>query len=183
MDYLKEFGKQVSHVARSVSGKPKGGSELSRLNAEVKAAEDALEKLYARYGKASYALNQGSGDARALEDLAVQVHAAQLRLGELTEQRDAAKQFKRCPSCGAVHPSQAKFCSACGKRLPDEAPRPEPMAEGEYCPGCGALREGGEARCPVCGAYFDAPALVSEPMAASMPEIATDIEEPGDTIE
>ncbi len=183
MDYLKEFGKQVSHVARSVSGKPKGGSELSRLNAEVKAAEDALEKLYARYGKASYALNRGSGDARALEDLAVQVHAAQLRLDELTEQRDAARQFKRCPSCGAVHPSQAKFCSACGKRLSDEAPRPEPMAEGEYCPGCGALREGGEARCPVCGAYFDAPVLQPDSISKPEPEPGPDIEEPDDAID
>ncbi len=183
MDYLKEFGKQVSHVARSVSGKPKGGSELSRLNAEVKAAEDALEKLYARYGKASYALNRGSGDTRALEDLAVQVHAAQLRLGELTEQRDAARQFKRCPSCGTVHPSQAKFCSACGKRLPDEAPRPEPMAEGEYCPGCGALREGGEARCPVCGAYFDASAPQPDSISKPEPEPGPDIEEPDDAID
>lgn len=183
MDYLKEFGKQVSHVARSVSGKPKGGSELSRLNAEVKAAEDALEKLYARYGKASYALNRGSGDARALEDLAVQVHAAQLRLGELTEQRDAARQFKRCPSCGTVHPNQAKFCSACGKRLPDEAPRPEPMAEGEYCPGCGALREGGEARCPVCGAYFDAPVPQPDSISKPEPEPGPDIEEPDDAID
>ena len=185
MDFFKEFSKQFSNVARSVSGTPKEGAEVARLNAELKAVEGALEKLYARYGKACYAYNHGAGDARAVEALAVQVQAALLRLDEVTEQRDAARQFKRCMSCGAVHPLQARFCSACGKRLPDEAPKPEPAAAGEYCPGCGALREGGEARCPVCGAYFDAQPQPAEPAPAApaMTQTGPDIEEPDDTIE
>lgn len=178
MDFLKEFGKQVSHVARSVSGTPKEGAEAARLNGELKAAESALEKLYARYGMACY-----DGDARAVESLAVQVQAARLRLEELAEQRDALRRFKRCLSCGAVHPAQAKFCSACGKRLPDEAPKPEPAAAGEYCPGCGALREGGEVRCPVCGAYYDVQAPEREQPAAPAAEMGPDIEEPDNAIE
>ncbi len=183
MDFLKEFSKQFSNVARSVSGTPKEGAEVARLNGEMKAAEAALEKLYARYGQACYAQRCGAGDARAVESLAVQVQAARLRLDELTERRDAARQFKRCAGCGAVHPIQARFCSACGKRLPDEAPKPEPVAAGEYCPGCGALREGGEARCPVCGAYFDARPAEPAPTPARAMDDSLDIEEPDDAIE
>lgn len=184
MDFLKEFGKQFSNVARSVSGTPREGAEAARLNAELKAVESALEKLYARYGKACYAQRQGLSDGKAAEDLAIQVQATLLRLDELKEQHDAMRQFKRCAGCGAAYPKEAKYCSACGKRLPDEPPKPEPMAEGEYCPACGALREGDEPRCPVCGAYFDARIAPPAPPAQPAPaDAAPDIEEPGDAME
>lgn len=184
MDFLNEFSKRFSSVARSVSEKSKEGAEVTRLTAQLREAEAELEKLYARYGRACYALRAGGGDARAVEDLAVRVRAGQLQVEELTARRDAAREFKRCLSCGAIHPREAKFCSACGKRLPDEVPKPEPVAEGEYCPDCGALREGGEPRCPVCGAYFDArPEPEAEPAKAPEPITdAPDVEEPNDTI-
>ncbi len=184
MDFLNEFGKRFSSVARSVSEKSKEGAELSRLNGEVKAAEAALEQLYARYGQLCYARRAGGGDPEAIEALEVRIHAARLQLDEAVERRDAAREFKRCQGCGAVYPKEAKFCSACGKRLPDELPKPEPVAVGAYCPGCGALREGDEPRCPVCGAYYDAepdaPALPAEPAPA--PD-APDVEEPDDALE
>ena len=62
MDFLNEFGKRFSNVARSVSEKSKEGAELSRLNGEVKASEAALEQLYARYGRLCYARREGGGD-------------------------------------------------------------------------------------------------------------------------
>lgn len=183
MDFLNEFSKRFTSVARSVTEKSKESAEVTRLNGEVRAAQEALELLYARYGRLCYLRLAGGGDAQAEEALAVRIRAGELQLEELTRQRDAAREFKRCPGCGAVHPREAKFCSACGKRLPDEVPKSEPVIEGEYCPSCGALREGGEPRCPVCGTYFDAapdPA-VSRPPA---PDInAPDIEEPDDSIE
>ncbi len=183
MDFFKEFSKQFSNVARSVSGTSKESPEAARLNGEVKAVQNTLESLYARYGKACYALRLGAGDDKAVEDLAIQVQAARLRLDELTQQLNALRQLRRCLSCGAVHPKEAKFCSACGKRLPDEAPKPEPAPEGEYCPGCGALREGGEARCPVCGAFFDARPEAPVPATSAPDRPAPDIEEPDDAIE
>ena len=184
MDFLNEFTRRFSSVARSVTEKSKEGAEVTRLNGELKASAEALERLYARYGRLCYLRLSGGGDAEAEEALAVRIRAAELQLEELTRARDAAREFKRCQSCGAVHPKEAKFCSACGKRLPDEAPKPEPAAEGEYCQSCGAMREGGEPRCPVCGAYFDAgpeprPDPAPPPAAVSSP----DVEEPNDTID
>ena len=183
MDFLNEFTKRFSNVARSVTEKSKEGAEITRLNGEVRAAQEALEQLYARYGRLCYLRQAGGGDARAEEELAVRIRAGELRLEELTRRRDAAREFKRCLGCGAVHPREAKFCSACGKRLPDEAPRPEPVDEGEYCPNCGALREGGEPRCPVCGTYFDAEPEPAVPQSPVPDADAPDIEEPGGSIE
>ena len=47
MDFLNEFSKKVSSVARSVTEKSKETAEVSRLNAELRDARDALEKLRA----------------------------------------------------------------------------------------------------------------------------------------
>ena len=181
MDFLNEFGKRFSSVARSVTEKSKEGAEVTRLNGELRAAEAALEQLFARFGRLCY----GGGGGEEAETLAVRIRAAELQVKELTEKRDAAREYKRCLSCGAVFPREAKFCSACGKRLPDEAPKPEPVAVGEYCPGCGALRENGEPRCPVCGAYYDAEPDAPDETAPEAPAPAPglDVEEPNDAIE
>lgn len=180
MDFLNEFSKKVSSVARSVTEKSKETAEVSRLNAELRDARDALEKLYARYGKACFAMRQGGGDREAAEQLELRIRAAILREEEVAARRDAAREMKRCPGCGAVHPKEARFCSGCGKRLPEEAPKPEPVEPGEYCPGCGAKREDGELRCAVCGAAFDAPGEAPAPPAQPLPPAAAgpDVEEP-----
>ena len=184
MDFFKEFSKQFTNVARSVSGATKESPEVARLNGELKTARDALEGLYARYGKASYALRQGRGDPAEAEALAVRVKAALLQVEELAERRDAALALKRCAACGAVHPKEARFCSACGKRLPEDAPKPEPVEPGEYCPNCGARREDDAPRCPVCGADFapGAAAPTPEPPAATTAP-GPDVEEPDEAIE
>ena len=52
----------------------------------------------------------------------------------------------------------AKFCSACGLRLP-EAPKdieetPE-SADAVYCPKCGAMRKGEDRFCEICGHDYE----------------------------
>ena len=178
MDFFKEFGKQVSNVARSVTDRSRESAEATKAGGELRAAREALEQLYARYGKACYALQNGRGNRAEADALALRIRASELQVAELAEAYDAAREVRRCLSCGAVHPKDARFCSACGKRLPDEPPKPEPMDSAEYCLNCGAKREGSEPRCPVCGADFTTP---PEPVPA--PEIAPvqtgpDAEEP-----
>ena len=181
MDFLNEFSKKVSHVARSVTEKSKESAELSRLNGELRDAQDALEKLYARYGEACFAMRQGGGDAEEAERLALRVRAAILQVEEAAARRDAAREMKRCPGCGAVHPKEARFCSGCGKRLPEETPKPEPVEPGTYCPGCGAKREDGELRCAVCGAAFDDPGETpTSPTALPKTPAGPDVEEPAE---
>lgn len=186
MDILKEFGrlgKQVTNVARSVSEKSKDSAEVTRLNAELKAACDALDDLYLRYGKVCYDIGAGADVGDEAEALVVRIRATLLQVAELTAQRDAAQEVRRCPGCGMAHPAEARYCSACGRKLPEDAPKPEPVEVGEYCPACGAAREGGETVCPVCGSAFE-PVAVVEPVPEPEPLPATsDLEEPEDMIE
>lgn len=184
MDFLKEFSKQFSNVARSVTEKSKESAEVTKLNGDVRAAEAALNGLYLRYGRACYALQAGRGGKAAAEELALRIRAAELHLAELTAQRDAARELKRCAGCGAVHPKEARYCSACGKRLPEEAPKPEPVEAGEYCPACGAKREDGAPLCPVCGAPFDADPVPDAPLIPDVPvPEGPDVEEPDGNLE
>ena len=184
MDFFKEFGKQVTSVARSVTEKSKENAEANRLGGELRSAREGLERLYARYGKACYALQNGRGSRDEAAELTLRIRAEEARIEELSEAYDAAREMKRCLSCGAIFPREARFCSACGKRLPEEAPKPEPVAVGEYCPACGAAREPGEVRCPVCGADFE-PRAIGEPAPEIEPAApdGPDIEEPDDVME
>ena len=183
MDFLKEFSKQFSGKGRSTPDKPREGTGLNRHDAKLAEAKASLNRLYERYGRACYAARTGQGDPAGTHELALRIQATLLQVEELTDARDAARELKRCLNCGAVFGKEARFCSHCGKRLPEAAPRPEPVQPGEYCPECGAQREAGDSRCPMCGLDFCAPA---EPAPVPAETLSDDIpapEEPDGTIE
>ena len=183
MDFLKEFSKQLSGKGRSASEKTRVGAELNRLSGELADAEAALNQLYTRYGRVCYGLQAGRGDPDAARELALRIQAAELQVEELTAARDAARGLKRCLNCGAVFGREARFCSACGKKLPEDAPKPEPVEPGEYCPECGAKREDGDSRCPVCGRDFGAPDAPEPAPPEPGPDDLPAPEEPDDTME
>ena len=61
MDFLNEFSRRVSSVARSVTERSKESGEVQRLNAQLRTAQEELDKLYCRYGMACYELKLGGG--------------------------------------------------------------------------------------------------------------------------
>lgn len=68
-------------------------------------------------------------------------------------ERPAAK-VNVCPSCGARLEPGAKFCTSCGKKMPERpaAKVPaRPAAKANVCPGCGAKLEPGAKFCTSCG--------------------------------
>ena len=153
---MQNVSKQFSGKGRSASEKAKEEAEFNRISAELSEAEAALNQLYARYGRTCYAAQAGRGNLDDARALALRIQATELQIEELTDARDATREVRRCLSCGATFGREARFCAMCGKRLPEEAPKPEPVSPGEYCPECGAKRESGDSRCPVCGRDFDA---------------------------
>ena len=175
MDFLNDLGKRFSSVARSVSEKTKDSVESSRLASDLRLQKNALEQLYTELGKLCYDLRLGQGDEDQVEKVFSNIQRARERIEALTAQRDAIRDVRRCPSCGAVVSKEARFCSACGKRLPEDAPVPEEPgpANVEYCPDCGAQRNGSDRFCAVCGKSF-------EP-AADAPEAPAD--EPADPVQ
>ena len=125
------------------------------------------------------------GTKYSAEQLAGRIQHVRARIDELTAQRDAIRDVRRCPGCGAVMPRDARFCSACGRRMPEDAPRTEDNgpADQEYCPDCGAQRNAGEKFCSVCGKSFE-PAADAEPVEPVEPAEPVEIndEEPEDYI-
>ena len=81
------------------------------------------------------------------------------RKAELLAQKDRTRAQVRCPGCGAMQAADARFCSSCGRQMPEPSPQPIEESVGEdgveYCAECGAMRQNGAKYCDVCGFAFD----------------------------
>lgn len=186
MEFFNDLSKRFSNVAKSVTEKTKDSVEVTRIASDLRIQKNALEQLYTELGKVCFALRMGSGNSEQAEQLADRIQRTLNRIEELTAQRDAIRDVRRCPGCGAVMAKDARFCSACGHRMPEDAPSTEDNgpADAEYCPDCGAMRNAGEKFCSVCGKSFE-PAEAPEPQPEPAPVEAAEIntEEPDDALE
>ena len=181
MEFFNDLSKKFSNVAKSVTEKTKESVEVTRIASDIRGLKNEVEQLYTELGKVCYALRQGDGDASKAEEIAGRIQKALMRIEELNDQRDAIRDMKRCAGRGAVMPREARFCSSCGRRMPEDAPDPEPESpvDIEYCPDCGAERRDGEAFCSVCGRSFDEKEAQIAPEAEEAPESApVNVEEP-----
>ena len=184
MEFFNDLSKRFSNVAKTVSEKTKDSVEVTRIANDLRIQKNSLEQLYSELGKVCYALRMGEAGAapEQAEQLANRISSVKARIEELSAQRDAIRDVRRCPGCGAVSTKEARFCASCGRRLPEDAPVPEAMDKAEYCPDCGAQRTGEERFCAVCGKSF-----VEPDEAASAPKdapeakpVAFNVEEPED---
>ncbi len=185
MEFFNEMSKRFTNVAKSVTEKTKDSVEVTRIAGDLRAQKSALDQLYTELGRVCYDIRMGEGDSDRAEQLAGRIQHVRARIDELTAQRDAIRDVRRCPGCGAVMSRDARFCSACGRRMPEDAPRPEDNgpADQEYCPDCGAQRGADERFCSVCGKSFepaeDAP---DAPPAESAEPVEINDEEPEDFV-
>ena len=181
MDFFNDIGRKFSHMARSVTEKTREGVESTRLYGDLRSAKNELEQMYCEFGKLCFDIRAGAADPAQADIAAQRIEAMNERIRDLEAQRDDIRSVKRCPACGSAQTKEARFCSGCGLRLPEEAPRTDilPEADEEYCSGCGALRENGERFCPVCGKDFEA-SEASEVVitAPALKADAPDAEEP-----
>ena len=181
MDFFNDIGKKFSSMARSVTEKTRESVESTRLYGDLRSAKNELEQAYCEYGRACFEIRGGSGEQALADSIAERIESLIERIQELEAQRDEVRSVKRCPACGSAQGRDARFCSGCGMRLPEESPKTEPLpeAEEEYCAGCGALREKDERFCPVCGRDYEATEEEIEAMPVIIPAIsAPDAEEP-----
>lgn len=181
MDFLNDIGKKVFRAARSVQELTREGVESTRLAADLRAARAELDKRYLALGRAYYAVVSGDVD-EVPQELIEGVSGALAEIDSLNAQRERARAQEKCPGCGAMQSEGARFCSNCGRRMPEQAPalaEETPEAAEEYCAECGAMRHGESKFCPVCGCAFadgDVPAVIPAPQA----EEAVPPEEPDD---
>lgn len=163
---------KVSRAATSVSGKTRDSVEITKLIAEGRSLEGDIRDLYGRLGRTYYE-SQGK-DSEAIADLCRMIDDKQALLKDIEDRKLQIRNQIRCPGCGMVVAEDAKFCSACGMRLPD-APKDEieapENADVSYCPRCGAMRKGTDRFCEICGHDF-------EPKTQPVKKIKTETAEP-----
>lgn len=179
MDFLNDLGKKFTKAASRVQAFTRDGVESTRLNADLRDARSELETHYAELGKAYYE-SLGTADGEIPAALIDRIRACLEHIEELTAQRDRRV---RCPGCGSVQDAEARYCSNCGKRMPEDLPLPaaEPEEDdAEYCPECGAMRREGDDYCAVCSHSFvrEAAALSAAPTPKPAADRPAPLEEP-----
>lgn len=170
MAFFNDFKDLFTSAAQSVSNKTRDGVESARIAGECRGIANDLANLYEQIGR-SYVDSKGA-DSDTMNALCARAMELRERLEALERQRLMMKNQYRCPSCGAAAAKDARFCSACGRRMPDEAPAREvssPAEQAQYCPECGAMRAGGDRYCPVCG--HGTAAEADEKPAETQPEV------------
>lgn len=151
MAFFNDFKEIFSNAAQSVSNKTRGGVETARLAGESRNAANDLASVYEQIGR-SYVDSMGR-DSAALKELCDRALELRERIEQLERQRMQLRNQNRCPSCGAAVGRDARFCSNCGRRMPEAAPEAEEapsLDDVRYCPECGAMLRDGERFCAVC---------------------------------
>ena len=153
MDLFNDIGKMFVQASRSMSPRREDPAE-DALAAAMRETRDALEQAYAGLGRACYDACARPEDCvspalhRRIRDL-------EEKLGALITAQTRPERLTRCPGCGSMQEKTARFCSACGRLMPDptaeKAKELEPDPDCEYCPKCGAMLSAGAVRCDVCG--------------------------------
>ena len=170
MAFFNEFKKKFNEAAQSVTSKTKDGVEITRLSSESRGINNEIITLHEQIGRI-YVESKGT-DYEALAPLCARVEELKQRLEELDRQKMQLKNQNRCPACGAGMAKSARFCSSCGRRMPEGNAETEPAPSVEnvsYCPACGAMRKDEDGFCAVCGHSYEAPEEKEEPRIITRP--------------
>ena len=123
MDFFNGLGKKFTKAARSVQELTREGVENTRLAADLRSARSELDRQFADLGRAYYE-SLSAGD-EVPEELVSRVRVTMEGIEALLAQKERARAQVRCPDCGAMQSEDARFCSSCGRRMPEPGPEPE----------------------------------------------------------
>lgn len=157
MDFFNELSKKFTQAARTVQEFTRESTETSRLSTDLKDAKDTLQRQLADLGRAYYDTLTGESD-KVSEELVEAVRRTVEQIDLLTSQQERSRQQVRCPGCGSLQTAEARFCSNCGRPMPEKEPDGDDLptdTDAEYCAECGAMRHGDAKYCAVCGHAFE----------------------------
>ncbi len=121
MEFFDKLGETLMTAGRDVSQKAKELSGAAKLNLEIKAKEDFVQKQYTEIGRQYYEAHKD--DASTEFEQFASIREALESIEQMKKELLALKGAKACPQCGAKMPEDAAFCSECGASLtPEEEP-------------------------------------------------------------
>lgn len=122
MEFFDKLGETLMTAGRDVSQKAKELSGAAKLNLDIKAKEDFVQKQYAEIGKQYYEAHKD--DASTEFEQFASIREALESIEQMKKDLLELKGAKACPQCGAKMSEDAAFCSECGASLtPAEEPK------------------------------------------------------------
>lgn len=114
MDFFTKLGETISEAGKDVSRKAKDMTGIAKLNMDMKAKEDYINKQYAAIGKQYYELHKDDEEP-LFEEMSL-IREAEEEILRMEQELADLKGLKKCPSCGAAMEQEAQFCSKCGAK-------------------------------------------------------------------
>lgn len=114
MDFFSRLGETLTEAGKDVSQKAKDLTGIAKLNMDIKAKEDYMNKQYAAIGKKYYDLHK-EDEEPLFEEMALITEAAE-EIQRMERELADLKGMKKCPSCDASMEQDAMFCPKCGAK-------------------------------------------------------------------
>lgn len=129
MEFFDKLGETLMTAGRDVSQKAKELSGAAKLNLDIKAKEDFVQKQYAEIGRQYYEAHKD--DASTEFEQFASIREALESIEQMKKDLLELKGAKACLQCGAKMSEDAAFCSECGASL-TPAEEPEVPDEEKY---------------------------------------------------
>ncbi len=152
MAFLDKMGDALTNLAATATEKAGSAIESGKLALKISGEERKISEATMKLGELLLArIDDGESYDEEIAVIYDEVRAARQAIDEAKAQQqdkdEEAVEEGTCPNCGQVNAPGTRFCSQCGSKLAEPAPK--------VCPNCGAeLKEEGRF-CSSCGAKLD----------------------------
>ena len=156
MAFFENISKKVGEVASTAAKKSGDLVEVTKLNMNIGAEEDKIQKLYTKMGKTvSESYCSGSEpDGNFAEDCEA-IKAHEKTIESLKAKVREIKNASTCSNCGAEVNKASAFCPKCGSRVDTVPQQTRQEPSGKTCPNCNAPLDEGAEFCTGCGSKVE----------------------------
>ena len=122
MDFFDKLGKKANETYKATMEKANSLSEEIKIKGKMSEKKEKIEKLYTEIGRFVYSELREGRDASREEVTAKCEEINQLNdeISKLEADLLAARNKKKCSSCGEEIDIKAEFCPKCGKEQPKQ---------------------------------------------------------------
>lgn len=114
MTFFTKLGETISATGKDVSQKAKELTGIAKLNLDIKAKEDFVERQYMEIGKQYFELHK-EDEEPLFEEIDI-IRESLQEIDRLKTEIDDLKGKKKCPSCGATVGQEDAYCNKCGAK-------------------------------------------------------------------
>lgn len=114
MTFFTKLGETISATGKDVSQKAKDLTGIAKLNLDMKAKEDFVQKQYMEIGKQYFELHK-EDDEPFFEEMTL-IKDTLKEIEQLKSDIADLKGQKKCMACGAIIEQDALYCNKCGAK-------------------------------------------------------------------